>query len=256
MTQSTVQPFYHRQGDRFVPTGRGVSPWDPNSQTGIALAGLAAHVLEGVPSLGPMHPARTTIDILGAVPMAPIDVSSRVIREGKRLQLAEIELVVDGVPRVRATAMRTRIEESPRLEHPLTRPFPTDIEKHTSPLGLWAEVCWCGDAPTKPGPGARWIRLNAQVAPEIPLSPYAMACIIADYGTATGRLLPREEWTMANTEITLHLTRFPRGDWLLIDSASESSGNGIGIVQSRLGDRDGMFGIAQQTLFLQRRKQD
>ena len=61
--------FYRRDGEAFVPTGIGVSPWNGTSQVGLALAGLSGHVIAAVPTQEPMLTTRISIDILGAVPL-------------------------------------------------------------------------------------------------------------------------------------------------------------------------------------------
>ena len=46
----------------------------------------------------------------------------------------------------------------------------------------------------------------------------------------------------------------PRSDWMLLDGTSEAAGNGTGIATLRMGDTEGMFGTAHQSVFLNRRE--
>ncbi|WP_162527221.1 thioesterase family protein [Sphingomonas solaris] len=246
----TAEAFYTREGDRYVPTGLGTSPWNPRAQMGVALAGLAVHAMEAVPSPAPMAPARLTIDILGAVPLAPVVATTRIVREGRRVQLVETELLIEGRPWLRATALRLREATSPEAATPLTRGFPDT----PPPPGLsWAETKRIEGDYAVPGPGATWTRMKAQVVAGVPLTPLEAVAMIADFGSGTAPLVPLRDWTFANVDIAVHLTRRPRGEWFLIDSTSESAGNGIGLTHSRLGDREGMIGMAHQTTFLEPR---
>lgn len=249
----TEAAFYTREGDRFVPTGVGVSPWNGHSQNGVALAGLVAHGIDAVASPVPMHTARLTIDIMGAVPMEPLDTATRVLREGKRIQLIELELRAGDRAWVRASAVRMRTEPSPAQESPPTRAFP-DTPARSGHNTAWLEMKDVEGAFDVPGPGARWVRFSAPVVAGHPLSPLERIAMLADFGSGSAPLLPIREWTLANIDISIHLARLPRGEWLLIDSASESAGNGVGITHSRLSDREGLVGRGHQTVFLDRRR--
>lgn len=246
--------FYTRDGDRYVPTGLGVSPWNPRAQMGVALAGLAATALDPVPSPAPMVTARLTIDIMGAVPLEPLAADILVLREGKRMQLLSVELTHGGRIWVRATALRVRVGESPCAETPPTRSFPDDRDiaeaVRASPIAATVRVQ--GGYPD-PGPGAWWVNPTAAVVVGESLGPLAAVAMVSDYGSGVAPLVSPDAWTFANVDIGIHLTRLPRGDWLLVDATSESAGNGIGVAHARLGDRDGMFGSAHQTVFLDRR---
>ena len=102
------QAYFIREGERFVPTGLGPSFWDPAKQGGAQICGLTAQLLGAIAVPVPMLPVRLTLDIYGAVPMAPLTARTRLLREGKRIQLAELELDAEGRTWVRATLLRVR----------------------------------------------------------------------------------------------------------------------------------------------------
>lgn len=244
--------FYTPDGEGWRPTGLGLSPWNPKAQMGVCLGGLAVRALESVPSPVPMLIARLTIDILGAVPMQRLLSATRILREGRRLQLAQSELSTDdGRIWVRATALRVRTEPSPGHASSPTRPFvagPAAV-----PPSAWVETIRTGDGDTGPGSGAMWLRFTSTLIEGEALTPLQRIAMAADFGSGTAPLVPMDSWTFANVDISIHLTRPPHGEWLLIDASSEGAGNGVGMTHSRLGDRDGMIGMAHQTTFLARR---
>ena len=243
--------FFVREGATYVPTGLGASPWTPDMLGGIPLAGLSAHVLDRVPAVEGTHIARLTIDILGAVPQQPLTPKVTILREGRRLQLVQVELLAGERCRVRTTGLRMRTIESPDHSLPLTRQFP-DIADIKSNRSGWAEtIAIEGDFDT-PGPGARWVRITCPVVAGEPISPLECVAMVSDFGSGIGSIVSPVEWSFANVDISIHLTRRPRGEWLLIDSGSESAGNGIGIANSRLSDFDGIIGSAHQTVFIDR----
>jgi Thioesterase-like superfamily len=243
--------FFLGEGDRYVPTGRGVSPWNGHSLGGVAIAGLLAHLIDRTPTLSPMHPARLTIDLFGAVPMEPLTPAVSVVREGRRIQMVDAVLEAGGRTWARASALRMRTEETPGQETPLTQAFPTTLlDVQTSDMSDSIRVSH-SSAPS--GKGARWVRFPYPVVLGEPLGALEAVAMIADFGSGISPMLSYSEWTFANLDISIHLTRLPRGDWLLIDAETESSGNGIGIARGRLGDADGMIGTSHQTVFLDRR---
>ena len=252
MTQGQ-SAFFRRDGVSYAPTGLGLSPWDKRSQSGVSLAGLVALVLETTQTQSPMHTARITIDIMGAVPMAPLTPTVRLLRDGPRMQLVEVELRSGDKTWVRTTALRARISDSPVHAQQLTHPLPQ--EQAITQRMSWADIVRpSGDFKVR-GPGAMWIRLTADVVEGEPLTPLQRMAAVADFGSGTAPLVPYRHWTAANLDIVMNFSRLAQGEWLLVDATSESAGNGIGIANARMGDRDGMFATTAQTLFLNPRVQ-
>lgn len=249
MQQPTA--FYVRDGDVYAPTGLGVSTWNPNAQLGSALSGLAAHLLEGVPTPVPMTPLRFTLDIHGAVPMVALTPVLRLPREGKRIQIAELALEADGRTWLRAALLRARTEPQPERIEPLTRPFPADLS--IARRGIVSEMIRLQGDGRAVGPGAAWLRIVTPVIAGAPLTPLASVATAGDFGTSIAPIAPFDAWTAANLDVTLHLSRLPKDEWMLIDARNETAGNGVGMIHMRLGDRHSMFGTAHQGLYIDRR---
>lgn len=244
--------FYVREDHGFAPTGLGASIWDATAQGGVSLAGLIGHVIGTVPQPVPMLATRLTIDILGTVPLQPLFPVVRILREGRRLQLVEAELQAAGRTWVRASALRVRLEPTTPHVAALTQPLPEAAGIAITTTRLTDSVHLSGGLQT-PGRGARWVRFIPQVVAGEPLTGLERMAMIADWAAAVAPLFSPREWTLANVDISLHLSRLPQDDWLLVDATSESAGNGIAIANGRLGDRHGMFGSSHQTVFLNRR---
>lgn len=56
--------FYEAEGEGFAPSSLVPGPWNPAHQGGVPLAGLVSHLVEDIPTTGPMIIARLVIDIL------------------------------------------------------------------------------------------------------------------------------------------------------------------------------------------------
>ncbi len=245
--------FYVREGGRFVPTGLGTSPWNDNAQTGVSIAGLCGHLFETVASRSPMFTARLTIDILGAVPMEPLAWSVHQARDGRNFQVLQLDLSSSGRTWVRASALRVRERQSPEHSSPLERPRPEDQQAQAKSHRDWMEIVHLEKSQNCEGRGASWVRFMIDVVDGTPLSPLCAIAMAADFGSGTSPVVSKSDWTFANLDISVHLTRAPVGEWVLIDAITESAGNGAGLVSTRLGDLNGMVGMAHQTEFIQLR---
>lgn len=243
--------FYRREGEAYVPTGIGVSPWNGTSQVGLALAGLSGHVLARVPTQEPMLTTRISIDILGAVPLEPLVPQIRVLRDGKRMQVVDAEFFASDKLWVRATAVRARISDTGEQSTPLTRRYWNE-QDHYDNL-KWFEERQIALDRSRPGPGAIWVHFLTDIVEGEPLDPLSLAAILGDFGNGTAPVVPIMENTLANMDITVCMSRLPRGDWMLIDAEGETAGQGSGYSRTRLGDAEGMFATAMQSIFIDQR---
>jgi hypothetical protein len=240
--------FYRREGEAYVPTGTGVSPWNGTSQVGLALAGLSGHVLARVPTQEPMLTTRISIDILGAVPLVPLVPKIRLLRDGRRMQVVDAEFFAGDKLWLRATAVRARISETGEQLTPLTRRYWTEQDPYENLS--WFEERQIALDRMKAGPGAIWVHFLTDIVEGEPLEPLSLAAILGDFGNGTAPVLPMMENTLANMDITVCMSRLPRGEWMLIDAEGETAGHGSGYSRTRLGDAEGMFATAMQSIFI------
>jgi hypothetical protein len=88
-------------------------------------------------------------------------------------------------------------------------------------------------------------------------SPVQRLATMVDSGNGISWGLPFGEWLFANTDVTLHLLRPPRGEWFALEAVShyDRSGRGLaeaGLAEARLFDVDGYLGRSNQALFVDR----
>ena len=101
---ATGEAFYEPLGDgRFDSTRHTAGPWDPESQHAGPPAALLGRALELTDPREGTLLARVTYEILGPVPVAELEVESRVLRPGRTVELLEAELRAGG-----RTAMTAR----------------------------------------------------------------------------------------------------------------------------------------------------
>src|ERR1700716_3839545 len=115
MTQTTKnQPFFTRNGDSYIPTQIANGPWDPKSLHGRVIIGLLGYVIEQRHGGDDFVPARLTVDMFRLPGFAPIEVKTRLVRDGLRIQVVEAEFFSGGVSMARASCQLLRRTQRPQ----------------------------------------------------------------------------------------------------------------------------------------------
>lgn len=254
---SSIRHLFDVVDGAYVPTTLTAGPWDKRLQNGVAINALIAHAAEQVPSPAPMVTCRLVTDILRPSRMAPVVTKVEILREGAKLQLLQIDLLQDDVITARASVLRVRDGHSPATQFPIHIVGPDTLpplNRRKSALAPINETRLEEGGVEVLGPGVVWTRMTGDITPGVPISPFVQVAMAADFGSGTSSYVDWREWSFANVDISLHLTRMPLGKWIRVAATTESAGNGIAIVDTRLSDEHGEIGHAHQTLFVQSTK--
>jgi acyl-coenzyme A thioesterase PaaI-like protein len=114
------------------------------------------------------------------------------------------------------------------------------------------EMRWLSE-PWALGPGQVWMRLRRPLIAGQSISPAARLAAAADFGNGVSATLPFERYLFINADLTIHLQRPPRGEWIGLDARTLVRGGGTGLAESVLHDEQGTVGRAFQTLVVQPR---
>jgi hypothetical protein len=256
--------FYERQGDLFLATALTRGPWDPGAQHAGPPAALLGYAIEQLQDAAEFQVGRVTYEILGSVPIGPVEVSARVLRPGRRVQLVEAELRHEGKAMMRANAWRIRtaavdlppeaVVETPAPPGPEhgyeTEFFPTGeaVGYHSA-----MEIRFISGAFLEPGPATVWLRMRQPlIAGEEPTQ-LQRALITADVGNGVGAARDYHRFVFINVDLSVQLERMPVGEWIGIDATTLPQANGIGTTDSVLFDAERRIGRASQTLLVAER---
>jgi hypothetical protein len=257
--------FYAPDGDRYLATELTRGPWDPGAQHAGPPAALLGREIERLPGAEEFQIGRVTCEILRSVPIAPLTVSARVVRPGRRVQLLEAELRDEtGEPLMRASAWRIRtapVEIPPEAMAADELPpgpeqgsevefFPTgqELGYHSAMECLFVEGGF-----VEPGPATVWLRMRQPlVAGEEP-TPLQRVLVTADVGNGVRASLDYRRYLFINVDLTVHLERMPVGEWVCVDARTLPRPNGVGTAESVLSDESGRIGRALQTLLIAQR---
>src|SRR5260221_4796042 len=105
----TKQSFFAKRGDTFIPNPVSNGPWDPNSMHGRVVIGLLAHVIEEHHGSDEFVPARLTVDMFRLPNIqTPVEVTTGLVRDGKRIKVVEAEVLSGGTSIARASCQLLR----------------------------------------------------------------------------------------------------------------------------------------------------
>ena len=85
----TNNPFFHQEGDDFVPTDDARGPWGHNTLHGRVIAGLLGHAMEVEFGSPEFLASRLTVDMFRMAAWEPLQVHTRPVREGNRIKVIE-----------------------------------------------------------------------------------------------------------------------------------------------------------------------
>ena len=216
--------------DTYLPTEHAGGAWSDDE---LHISPVGALLVEHLERWRAQHAdpdkvlGRISIDILGQLRRGPIQLSTRMLRPGRTIELLETTAVIAGreTLRARSWVMSAQVTaevagtELPPLPGPEGLPERSMAEDWTG--GFIHSISLRDAEPKRPGRGRRWLRAV--------------------------REKPRE-WMFPNLDLTIHLMRRPTGRWLGLDTTVSFGPTGQGLTSSVLHDQEGPLGSVQQTL--------
>ena len=257
MTDALFTP--HKRG--YVPSEHARGPWDRAAMHGGPPAALMAGGMEALPTEAPMAVVRVTVEIFRPVPLRPVEVSARIEREGRRVQLLTATLTDGNTELCRATAWRMRVAdldlgEQPPLAVPFAGPdasaahIPDSEDPAFHRTGV--EMRYAHGSFIEQGPATVWMRLAIPLVAGQTTTPLQRAVAAADFGNGVASALPWGQFLFINTDLTVYLHRQPEGEWICLDASTDVDPHGVGVAHSRLYDERGPIGRSLQGLFIDR----
>jgi hypothetical protein len=249
--------FYEPLGDgRFRSSPHTRGPWDPAFQHAGPPSALLGRALERCAPRDDLVLARLTFEILRPVPVADVQLSARVVRPGRSVELLEGVLAAGGEEVMTVRAWRVKATTAPDAGADAPPP-PRPAEATPPPPGLdefgygrAVELRFAAGGWGHYAPATVWTRLRVPlVAGEEP-SGVQRVLAVADSGNGVSAVLSWDEWLFINPELTVHFRRPPRGEWICLDAETSIAHGGAGLARSVLSDDDGPVAQGAQALLV------
>ena len=256
----TNEPFFRKQGDSFLPTRAGVGPWDASSLHGRLIVGLLGAEIERQYGSADYMPARLTVDMYKLPDLSPVQVVTRVVKDGYRIKVIDAEFISAGVSAGRATCQLLRKTENPTgavwhrppWDAPAPNAIPAPDPKDGSLGGMWKIRPISGAFGTL-GVRKVWMAEVREIVAGHPLTPFARVAVAADFASPFANA-GDQGLGYINTDVTLYLHRAPVTEWIGLEVFNHGATDGVAIGECVLHDEQGPIGSASCTALAQKRK--
>lgn len=257
MTEADAHYFTALGDGRYEPTEHTQGAWQPQEQHVAPVIGLLVHALELAHPREDLALARVSVDILGMIPRSTMEVSTRVLRPGRTIELLESSVQIEGRTAVRATCwrlVRSDTREVSAVEEP-GLPHPDEVEPWHG-MDRWdggfIRTLEFRSVAARPGRAQTWVRTPVPLVAGEPRSELACWIGLLDVANGTTARHAPQEWAFPNVDLTLHLHRVPEGPWVGLDTRSSWGPEGVGQTSSVVHDLQGPVGTVEQALTLRR----
>lgn len=241
------EPFFTREGSAFIPQPPCRGPWDPKSLNGRVVVALCGFQIEQSYALADYLPARLTVDMYRLPGFAPIEVTTRVVRDGTRIKVIDAEFVSQGVSYARATSQWLKrgqnaegnVWSPPNWEVPAPEALPEPANRQGSAMTMRSITGAIGTF----GQKRAWLREGRDLVGGTPLTPFMRAALPADLANPLSNSGDRG-LRYINSDVTLYLHRLPVDEWIGMEVVNHQATDGVAIGQVVLYDRTGAIGTS------------
>lgn len=251
-----MEHYFERTGAHsYRATRHTTGAWRTSEQHIAPALGLLVHAVEcdREERAGDKVIGRLSFDILGTVAVEEVETSVRVIRPGRTIELVEATLAHAGRPAVTLRAWLMQAGETGELAGDHHAPMPSVEQTPVWDMStVWpggfiasAEVRRAQDAP---GRARAWVRSDVALVDDDDVSPLAHAARLLDIANGIAVRVSPQEVAFPNLDLTAHLFRQPRGEWLGFDTSVSFGPGGTGVTSTVLHDESGAVGTMDQIL--------
>jgi hypothetical protein len=253
------EPFFRKDGDRFVPTRAGVGPWNADSLHGRVIIGLLGAEIERSFGSPEYMPARLTVDMYKLPDLSPVEVVTRVVKDGYRIKVIDAEFISGGVSAGRATCQLLRRTENPSgtvwTPDPWDAPAPADIaDAPTGPMGNMWKIKPISGTFGQVTPRRRiWMAEVRDIVEGEALTPFSRVAVAADFASPFANA-GDQGLGYINTDLTLYLHREPVSEWIGFEVFNHGATDGVAIGECLVHDEQGPIGSASCTALGQKKR--
>lgn len=217
---------------------------------GRVIAGLLSFQIEQKHGDPDMLPARLTVDMYRPPDFSPIEITTKIVRDGHRIKVIDAEFMSNGKSMGRASCQLLRRTQNspgnvwtpPNWKVPSPKDLPevqkfadgTDpkwrIKNITGALGTCAQR-------------RVWMAETRELVEGFPLTPFTRIGLISDFASPCANI-GDAPLGYINTDATVYLHRLPRGEWIGMETINHGATDGVAIGECFIYDEEGAIGSA------------
>ena len=251
---------FYQQVDqhRFESSPLTAGPWSAEAQHAGPPSALLVRTLEQFEADPAVRLARLSVDVLGPVPVAPLDIEVHRIRPGRSVELLEATASVEGRPALvaRGWRMRRTPEDFPTVGTHAGPPVPDARQR--GPMMSFAygdgylsvvDFSFVSGSGDELGPAEAWGRSRADLVEGEAMTGWQHTVVVAD--SASGVSMGTDPLThpAINCDLMVSLHRDPEPGWVhLVTETTGSPGQGV-LADTLLSDDRGRLGRSVQNLY-------
>lgn len=249
--------YFETLGDgRYRSSWHAQGAWNAHEQHMAPASGILTHALENFQPRDDMRIARLSFEIHGLIHAGEFEITTRMIRPGRTIELIEAEMTAKGRTSIVARAWRVITADSTVVagieDATVVGPEESEVQDLSAqwPGGYIRSIEMRAAPGHRPGKGIAWLRTPYALVDSVQAS--RLASLIGLVDTANG-VAPRAEpgkgnWMFPNLDLQIHMYREPEGQWLGLEVQQSYGTDGIGLTSTVLHDTSGPFGRAEQIL--------
>lgn len=244
----TLSPFFTRDGGLLTPNDSARGPWRQDSLHGRVVIGILGAEIERLHGDVNYMPARLTVDLYALPGMAPLEVRTRLARDGWRIKVVDAELLSNGKAVAQASCQFIRrtanapgdIWSAPDWEVPRPAELPDMGDAPDAMFGMFGLRQITGRIGSF-GVRRAWMSENRLLVANEPLTPFVRVAGGADYVSALANA-SNQGLGYINSDVTLYLHRLPATGWVGYETVAHHATEGVAIGHCNLYDELGRIG--------------
>lgn len=241
----------------FEPTDYTRSNWNPEIQHGSPPLALLTKLIEELSAGSGLRIGKLGLDILGAIPVAPVRARVWMERPGARVSMIVAEMVADRVV-ARVSAWLLAVSDtadvaSDRYPALVEGPAVARPAAFVGVHGYFDALDWRPQHTEGQSAAVSWMRPTAHIVDAEPTTSLQRLAAVVDCANGVGAILDPRQYFFMNTDTVVHLHRLPSGDDFALRARASIGPDGVGVTTTEVFDKTGFVGTAAQTLLVQRR---
>jgi hypothetical protein len=244
------EPFFRKQGELFLANPPSRGPWSPTMLHGRVIAGLLAFQIEQKHGDPDMLPARLTVDMYRPPDFSPVEITTKLVRDGHRIKVVDAEFLSNGKSMGRASCQLLRrtanspgnVWSPPNWNVPSPQDLP-DIGPFDDGTGPAWKIRNITGAMGACAQRRVWMSEVRDLVEGFPLTPFTRIGLISDFASPCANI-GDAPLGYINTDATVYLHRLPKGEWIGMETINHRATDGVAIGECFVYDEEGPIGSA------------